>query len=80
MRINYYEFPEDTKPEILAEHGCTPEDRTIGGVSVTTAKKLLKAHGGIAWTDHLERDGGLFEVTPIKLTGNNSKFKYNRHL
>ena len=80
MRLNYYEFPETTKPEILADHGCDPDDRSIGGISVTTAKRLLKEHGGTAWTEHIDRDGSCFEVTPIKLSGNNSKFKYNHHL
>ena len=80
MRLNYYEFPENTKPEILADHGCTVDDRTIGGISVTTAKKLLKEYGGAAYTEHIDRDGGCFEVTPINLSGNNSRFKYNHHL
>ena len=49
-------------------------------VQLQLQKKLLKQYGGIAWTDHIDRDGGLFEVTEIKLKGNNSKFRYNRHL
>lgn len=49
-------------------------------IKVSTAKKMLKAYGGIAFTQHFERDGGLFETTEIKLKGNNSRFKYNRHL
>lgn len=48
--------------------------------SISTAKAMMKKYGGCGWTEHYERDGGLFEVTPIKLTGNNSRFKYNRHL
>ena len=48
--------------------------------TITTAKKMLKQYGGSAWTEHIERDGGLFEVTEIKLTGNNSRFRYNHHL
>jgi len=36
--------------------------------------------GGSAWTEHCERDGGCFKVTPIELGKNNSKFKYNHHL
>ena len=60
--------------------GITVEDRTLGGIKVSEAKKLLKQYGGYAWTEHCERDGGCFEVTPITLTGNNSRFKYNRHL
>ena len=41
---------------------------------------LLKQYGGSAWTEHCERDGGCFEVTEIKLKGNNSRFRYNHHL
>lgn len=48
--------------------------------SVSAAKKLLKQYGGSAWTEHLERDGGCFEVTEIRIAGNNSRFKYNHHL
>ena len=80
MRLNYYEFPENTAPEVLKENGCKPDDRVLEGISVTTAKKMLREHGGTAWTEHCERDGGVFEVSPIQLTGNNSRFKYNRHL
>ena len=47
---------------------------------VTTAKKLLKAFGGRAWTEHCDRSGGCFAVTPIQLGKNNSRFKYNHHL
>lgn len=59
---------------------CTEADEIVYGISITTAKKLLKQFGGSAWTEHYERDGGCFEVTEIKLEGNNSKHKYNRHL
>jgi hypothetical protein len=52
----------------------------ICGCSVTTAKKLLREFGGRAWTEHCDRSGGCFEVTPIKLGKNNSRFKYNHHL
>lgn len=55
-------------------------DDTLGGITLTSAKKLLKKYGGSAWTEHYERDGSLFEVTKVELTGNNSRFKYNRHL
>ena len=48
--------------------------------SIAIAKQYLKKYGGCAWTEHYERDGSLFEVTPIQLTGNNSRFKYNHHL
>lgn len=56
--------------------------------SISEAKKLLKADlkakgedsEACAWTEHYDRDGGMFEATPIELTGNNSHFKYNQHL
>lgn len=60
--------------------GIKVEDRSLGGITVSAAKKLLKQYGGSAWTEHCERDGGCFEVTEIKLQGNNSRFKYNHHL
>ena len=47
---------------------------------VSYAKKMMKQYGGAAWTEHIDRDGGCFEVTEITLTGNNSKFRYNHHL
>ena len=55
-------------------------DDTIGGISITHAKKLLRQYGGSAWTEHIDRDGSCFEVAQITLTGNNSRFKYNHHL
>ena len=48
--------------------------------SVSFAKKLLRAIGGNAYTQHFDRSGGLFETTPIRLTGNNSRHHYSRHL
>ena len=59
---------------------CIEAESIVMGCSVTTAKKLLKEFGGHAWTEHCERDGSVFEVTPIELGKNNSRFKYNRHL
>jgi len=59
---------------------CDESDTLICGCSVTTAKKLLKKFGGRAWTEHCDRSGGCFEVTPIKLGKNNSRLKYNHHL
>jgi len=53
---------------------------TVGGITITRAKALLRQFGGAAWTHHCERDGGVFESTEIRLTGNNSRHKYNRHL
>ena len=48
--------------------------------SVSFAKKLLRAIGGKACTQHFDRSGCLFETTPILLAGNNSRHEYNRHL
>lgn len=54
--------------------------------SISTAKKLLRKalkdpnSEACAWTEHYDRDGGMFESTMIELTGNNSHFEYNRHL
>ena len=66
MRLHYW----------MSEDGDTCE----GGVSLTEAKRLLKTRGGCAWTEHYERDGTMFEKTPIKLEGNNSEHGYNHHL
>lgn len=67
-------IPEEKRP--LVDY----VDDTIGGISVTTAKKYIKQFGGVAWTEHIDRNGSVFEVTEITLGGNNSKHKYNRHL
>ena len=48
--------------------------------SISFAKKLLRAIGGTACIQHFDRDGGLIETTPIRLTGNNSRHYYCRHL
>ena len=67
-------IPDDKWP--LIDH----IDDTLSGISISAAKQLLKQYGGSAWTEHCDRDGSLFEVSEIKLQGNNSRFKYNRHL
>lgn len=67
-------IPENRRP--FVDH----IDHCLEGISVTRAKQLLKEYGGSAWTEHLERDGGCFEISEITLTGNNSHFTYNRHL
>lgn len=69
-------------PEVIPEDKRDQIERVNDTVlcSISVAKQYLKKYGGCAWTEHYERDGTLFEVTPIQLTGNNSKFKYNRHL
>ncbi|MBO6267123.1 MAG: hypothetical protein J6M06_02700 [Synergistaceae bacterium] len=66
-------IPEERRP--LVDH----IDMVIG-CSVSAAKRFMRAFGGTGWTEHCERDGGCFEVTEIKLSGNNSRFKYNHHL
>lgn len=65
MRLSYYVKDNDTERELL---------------SITEIKKLIKKQGGYGYTEHYERDGTLFDVTEIELKGNNSNFKYNRHL
>ena len=59
---------------------CTEAEDIIEGCSVSHAKELLKKFGGYASTQHCQRDGTAFDVTEIILTGNNSRFKYSRHL
>lgn len=66
-------------PEDMRELVAYIKDTIYAG-SVTNAKRLLKKYGGAAWTEHIDRDGCLFEVSEIALKGNNSRFKYNRHL
>lgn len=77
MRIHYYQFPESA-PESLREQ-CDIDERTMS-CKLSYAKKMIRQYGGIGWTEHCERDGSPFEVTPITLTGNNSRFTYNHHL
>jgi len=63
------------------EHICVKDvSDTLSGISITQAKQLLKEFDGSAWTCHIDRDGGVFETTQIKLKGNNSRHKYNQHL
>ena len=66
MRLNYWE----------STNGQEREE----GISVSHANQLLKKKGGHAWTEHYERDGTMFESTPITLKGNNSTHKYAHHL
>lgn len=71
--IYAYDIPEEMRQDVAyIEH-------TIQ-CSVTEAKKLIRRYGGAGYTQHIDRDGGVFEVTEIKVSGNNSRFKYNRHL
>lgn len=66
-------IPEERRP--LVDH----INDTVS-CRVSWAKQMMKQYGGIGWTEHIDRDGGCFEVTEIKLQGNNSRFKYNHHL
>lgn len=53
---------------------------TVYGTTVKNVKQLLRTFGGSGWTEHCDRSGGVFEVTEITLSGNNSSHHYNRHL
>lgn len=52
----------------------------LSALKVSVVKELMKKYGGHGWTEHYDIDGGLFEVTEIKIGQNNSRFKYNHHL
>ena len=69
------EIPEDISDEDLnydypISMSCT----------ISFAKKMLKKYGGKAYTQHIDRDGCVFEVTSVEIGKNNSTHKYNRHL
>lgn len=66
-------IPEERRP--LVDH----INDTVS-CCVSFAKRMMKQYGGHGWTEHIDRDGGCFEVTEITLKGNNSRFKYNHHL
>ena len=75
--------PEDKQtpfPKGYEKRDEAKEWRRIEGITVSAAKKLLRQYGGQAYTYHIDRDGGVFEVTDITLNKNNSKFRYNHHL
>lgn len=88
MRVTYYRFPHDMpladvfrawydvelKEEYLEEFSRTRE------CNVRTAKKFLKAYGGVAFTEHYDQDGGLFETSEIHPKGNNSTVHYQNAL
>lgn len=77
------QVPEDERKPMPEGYEPTDGDRAHWCricTTVTTAKKFLKKYGGQAYTEHIDRDGGVFEVTPVTLKGNNSRHKYNRHL
>lgn len=66
MRITYYQKDAESPGQY--------------NLSVREIKKLIKTQGGKGYIEHYDRDGVLFEVTEIRLSENNSSFKYNIHL
>lgn len=79
--VNCVHLPEGARGCIeCPQLHCIEAGDAISGISVSTAKKLLRQFGGSAWTYHSDREGSVFETTEIELTGNNSRFKYNKHL
>lgn len=83
MRIAYYKIPENITEDMARyELRCTYDEYKSGWMeeSVKRIKELIKKYGGSGRIEHYDRSGGCFEVTPIKIKGNNSKHKYNRHL
>lgn len=83
-RMSFWEAPEDLDPTVIKDsflYCCvTKENPQPIQSSVREIKKWLKLYGGRGYTEHYERDGTMFEVTPILLEGNNSTHKYNHHL
>lgn len=82
MRLHYWQPDEKFNPDEIQDpcvRECVIKDGKVN-TGLKDAKKLLKLYGGRAWTEHYERDGSMFEVTEIELTGDNSTHKYNRHL
>lgn len=83
MRIAYYKIPENVTENMARyELQCTYDEFKSGWMeeSVKRVKELIKKYGGCGHIEHYDRSGGCFEVTPIKIKGNNSKHKYNIHL
>ena len=68
-----HSIPEDKRPLVQFI------DRRIRA-NVTETKKLIRRYGGSGVTLHFDRDGSLFETSEVKLSGNNSRFRYNHHL
>ena len=75
-RKDIIKVPDDVSNEDLENNFS----RTVNCSRITTVKNLIKKYGGRGFTEHCERDGGVFEVTAIRVGGNNSTHKYNRHL
>ena len=69
------------KEYISEEHRAEVDyiDLAVSG-TITYVKSMIRQYGGTGWTEHIDRDGSCFEVSEIKLSGNNSYFKYNKHL
>ena len=67
-------IPEEKRP-LVEKIGDT-----LGPMTVTAVKKLIRKYGGSGYTEHIDRCGHVFEVTEIELNGNNSRFRYNHHL
>ena len=83
MRVAYYKIPENiTENEARYELQCSFDEFKKGWMeeSVKRVKELIKKYGGCGIIEHYDRAGHLFEVTHIKVNGNNSKHKYNKHL
>ena len=51
------------------EFRCTAADDVISGISVMDAKRLLRSYGGVAWTQHHDRNGSCFATTTITTNG-----------
>lgn len=82
---DHYEFTEEDYEkayQLCKENNIITKftENKIGGVSVTFVKLMIKKYGGTGITYHIDRDGGIFETSEIRLKGNNSRFKYNQHL
>lgn len=82
MRLHYWKPDEDFDINQIEDSVVREIVQKDGQVNtgIKEAKKLLKIYGGTAWTEHYERDGTMFEVTSVTITGNNSTHKYNHHL
>lgn len=74
--IRYY----DDIDEFLTDYDRVDCVTYVVHASLKVVKALIKRYGGTGWTEHYERDGTLFEVTKVKMDGNNSRVKYNHHL
>ncbi len=74
----------ETPPAWLTDDEVENEWPRQRVTNVRKAKKFLRKFGGVAFTEHIDRDGGCFEVTPIEAERSNKGIaygaKYNRHL